>query len=66
MIIFSKNIRIKTRLIRTVQLGILLLLLAAVSGCGNKGDLYHPSEHPDSRSANNIEMDKDEYSHVSL
>ncbi len=40
MNIITENTRFNT--IR--QLGIVLLFLLSATGCGNKGDLYHPDE----------------------
>lgn len=31
---------------RTVLLALLLALVATLAGCGQKGDLYLPDEHP--------------------
>jgi predicted small lipoprotein YifL len=66
MIIITKKTRLKTNFTRLMQLGSLLLFLAAVTGCGNKGDLYHPSEEPNSQAVSSSAADRNEQNNVSL
>ncbi len=42
--IFVKIHRLKPQLITVCKAGVLLALCFTFSGCGNKGDLYHPEE----------------------
>ena len=42
--IFVKIHRLKPQLITVCKVGVLLALCFTISGCGNKGDLYHPEE----------------------
>ncbi|GAA4825330.1 hypothetical protein GCM10011365_05690 [Marinicella pacifica] len=50
-----------TRLIASIHFGFLLLLVASLTACGNKGDLYQPQDvavdkiHQDPESENNAQ-----------
>ncbi|MCX7546134.1 LPS translocon maturation chaperone LptM [Marinicella gelatinilytica] len=49
MIIFTKKHRLKSKTVSYFKLLGLLLLTTALSGCGNKGDLYHPQDETTSQ-----------------